>query len=100
MAPKGSQYSAESLHAEDKSIVNAMRTTVLTTSLALAARAPALHPIVTQPPIPNAEAVQRLCLDYMRQAVSADSLGEAIGVANERQGVFDECLLSHGWAAE
>ena len=75
-----------------------MRTTVLTSCLALAACAPTLRPTVAQPPVPDAEAVKRLCLDYMRQAVPANSLAEAIGVANERQAVFDNCLLSHGWA--
>jgi hypothetical protein len=53
---------------------------------------------LTQPPIPDAEAIQRLCLDYMRQTVPANSLGEAIGLANERPDVFDNCLRSHGWA--
>jgi hypothetical protein len=71
---------------------------ILTICLALAGCALTLHPIVAQPPIPDAEAVQRLCLDYMRQAVPAASLAEAVGVANERQAVFDKCLLSHGWA--
>jgi hypothetical protein len=81
-----------------KSIMHLMRKTVLTSCLALAACAPTLHPIVAQPPIPDAEAVQRLCLDYMRRAVPAGSLSEAVGVAHERQTVFDSCLAAHGWA--
>jgi hypothetical protein len=80
-----------------KSIVNAMRTTLLVSCFALAACAPTLHPIVTRPAIPNAEAVQRLCLDYMKQVVPAGSLSEAVGVAHERHIVFDNCLAAHGW---
>jgi hypothetical protein len=78
--------------------VTAMRITLLAGCLALTVCAPTPHPIVAEPPIPDAETVQRLCLDYMRQAVPASSLGGAIGVAPERQAVFDKCLAAHGWA--
>jgi hypothetical protein len=78
--------------------VDAMRITLLAGCLAVAACAPTLHPIVAQPPISDAETVQRFCLDYMKQAVPAGSLSEAAGVAHDRQTVFDNCLAAHGWA--
>jgi hypothetical protein len=87
-APKRLQYSAKNLDS-GKSIVNAMRITLLAGCLALAACAPTLHPIVAQPPISDAETVQRLCLDYMKQTVPVDSLGAAIGVTWVTSGLQD-----------
>lgn len=75
-----------------------MKETLLAACLALAACAPTPRPIVVHPSTPDARTAQRLCLDYTMRAVPAIGLAEAIGVAHERQIVFDSCLAARGWA--
>jgi len=40
----------------------------------------------------------RFCLDYLRRAVPAFGLAEAIAMGGTRQAVFDRCLAGQGWA--
>jgi hypothetical protein len=75
-----------------------MKNTLLVIGLGIMACAPMPHRITPQPAIADPNAALRFCLDYMRQAVPASGLAEAIAMGGARQAVFDRCLAEQGWA--
>jgi hypothetical protein len=75
-----------------------MKNTLLIIALGITACAPTPHPITAQPAIVDSKAVVGFCLDYMRRAVPASGLAEAIATAGPRQAAFDKCLAEQGWA--
>jgi hypothetical protein len=75
-----------------------MKYTLLIIGLGITACAPTPHPITPQPAIVDPTAALRFCLDYMRRAVPASGLAEAIAMAGTRQAAFDRCLAEQGWA--
>jgi hypothetical protein len=75
-----------------------MKNTLLIIGLGITACAPTPHPITPQPAIVDPNAALRFCLDYMRRAVPASGLAEAIAMAGTRQAAFDRCLAEQGWA--
>jgi len=75
-----------------------MKDTLFIIGLGITTCAPMPHPITPQPAIVDPNAALHFCLDYMRRAVSASGLAEAIAMAGTRQAAFDRCLGAHGWA--
>jgi hypothetical protein len=75
-----------------------MKNTLLIIGLGITACAPMPHPITPQPAIVDPNDAVRFCLDYMRRAVPAYGLAEAIAMGGTRQAVFDRCLAGQGWA--
>ena len=74
-----------------------MKNALLIVGLGIAACAPMPHPITPQPAIVDPNDAARFCLDYMRRAVPASGLAEAMAVGGARQAVFDRCLAEQGW---
>ena len=75
-----------------------MKNTLLIIGLSITACAPIPHPITSHPAIADPNDAVRFCLDYMRRAVPASGLAEAIAMGGTRQVVFDRCLAEQGWA--
>jgi hypothetical protein len=75
-----------------------MKNTLLIIGLGITACAPTPHPIRAHPAIVDSKAAVRFCLDYMKRAVPASGLAEAIATAGPRQAAFDRCLAAQGWA--
>ena len=75
-----------------------MKNTLLIIGLGITACAPMPHPITPQPAIVDPNDAVRFCLDYMRRAVPASGLAEAIAMADIRHAAFDRCLAAQGWA--
>lgn len=75
-----------------------MKDALLIIGLAITACAPMPHPITPQPAIVGPNDAVRFCLGYMRRAVPAYGLAEAIAMAGTRQAAFDRCLAAQGWA--
>jgi hypothetical protein len=76
----------------------AVKDLLIASCFAVAACAPAPHPITAAPAIADPTAAQHFCLDYAKRAVPASSLAAAIGTAAPHQAAFDSCLAAHGWA--
>jgi len=75
-----------------------MRKTLLIIGLGITACGPMPHPITPQPAIADPNAALHFCLDYIRRAVPAFGLAEAVAMAGTRQVAFDRCLAAQGWA--
>jgi hypothetical protein len=75
-----------------------MKNTLLIIGFGITACAPVPHPITSQPAIVDPNDAVRFCLDYMRRAVPAFGLAEAIAMGGTRRAVFDRCLAGQGWA--
>jgi hypothetical protein len=75
-----------------------MKHIALIIGLSITACGPTPHPITAHPPTVDSRAALGFCLDYMRRAVPASGLAEAIAMAAPRQAAFDRCLAAHGWA--
>ena len=75
-----------------------MKNTLFIIGLVITACAQMPHPITPQPAIVDPNDAVRFCLDYLRRAVPAFGLAEAIAMGGTRQAVFDRCLAGQGWA--
>jgi hypothetical protein len=75
-----------------------MKNILLVIGLGITACAPMPHPITSQPALVDPNDAVRFCLDYMRRAVPASGLAEAMAIGGIRQAVFDRCLAEQGWA--
>ena len=75
-----------------------MKNALLIIGLGITACAPMPHSIAPQPAIVDPNVALRFCLDYLRRAVPASGLAEAIAMGGTRQAVFDRCLAAQGWA--
>jgi threonine dehydrogenase-like Zn-dependent dehydrogenase len=71
-----------------------MKNTLLIIALGITAYAPTPHPISAQPAIVDSKAVVRFCLDYMRRAVPASGLAEAIAAAGPSKAGRNDCKAS------
>ena len=75
-----------------------MKNTLFIIGLSITACAPMPHPITPQPAIADPNDATHFCLDYMRRAVPASGLAEAIAMGGTRHAAFDRCLAAQGWS--